>query len=161
MGQSTSLRRHELGIFDASFFGMNSYQESYQRKRTIRKAVVTAVAVMVVLMGQATARASFIENGVMVLEGDFTLNHLYEFDHPEAQPFGWFGDQTVISSVGTFAPFIPIGAIMGGGQALNTVTNLPVFTVSGLTFITTGVGISSIQGGAFVSALFGNDQLTI
>ena len=35
-----------------------------------------------------SARATFIETGRITFSGDFTLNHLYDFNNQSAQPFG-------------------------------------------------------------------------
>ena len=56
-----------------------------------------------------TAQANIIPLGDVTLSGDFTLNHLYDFNHPAGQPFGWLGRQTVQSSSRLFARYIQAG----------------------------------------------------
>jgi hypothetical protein len=55
------------------------------------------------------ARATFIETGRITFSGDFTLNHLYDFNNQSAQPFGSFGTQAASQVTEIFSPF-------GGGS---------------------------------------------
>jgi VPDSG-CTERM motif len=105
------------------------------------------------LLASATiAGANVIPLGSVTFSGDFTLNHSYDFNHPASQPFGWWGDQTVIQSTGIFSSSIQTGNILGG-QALWTVNNLPVFSLGRFTFITTSVGIFGADSGRFVQGI--------
>lgn len=53
-----------------------------------------------------TAQANIIRLGDVTFSGDFTLNHLYDFNHPADQPFGSLSPQTAQSPSGLFAPYI-------------------------------------------------------
>src|SRR5690349_8025198 len=49
------------------------------------------------------ARASMIPVGRVTFTGDFTFNHLYDFNNPGAQPFGWFQIETVSNCMASSA----------------------------------------------------------
>ena len=99
-----------------------------------------------------TASANLIPLGSVTFTGDFTLNHLYDFNHPASQPFGWWSDQTVTQATGVFSSHIHTGDLLGG-QALWTVNNLPLFILGGFTLITTNVGIFGPDSGRFVQGI--------
>jgi hypothetical protein len=90
--------------------------------------------------------------GQVTFTGTFTLNHLYDFNHPSAQPFGTFSDQTVTGSSGIFSPFVSQGNILAG-QRLWTGNNLPLFSLGGFTFLTTDVLITGADSSRFVLGL--------
>ena len=127
----------------------------------------TKLVLAVVLASVAIGKANLIPVGSVTFSGNFTLNHLYDFNHPASQPFGSFSDQTVTQSSGIFSPNIQVGNVLAG-QALWTVNNLPLFTLGGFTFITTDVGIFGADSGRFVQGIVdlsghgfpGADQLT-
>jgi hypothetical protein len=96
------------------------------------------------------ARANIIPLGQVTFTGDFTLNHLYNFNDPGSQPFGWFQTQTVQSSTGIFAPFIQAGNQLGGAHALWSQGQLPVFTIGGFDFQSFFVNITGADSGRFV-----------
>jgi len=100
------------------------------------------------------ARASIIPIGQVTFTGDFILNHLYDFNNPGAQPFGWFQIETVSKSSGIFSGHVHAGDILQGAGALNTVHNLPLFSLGGLQFVTSdaGVSINGPDSGRLVSA---------
>jgi len=100
------------------------------------------------------ARASIIPIGQVTFTGDFILNHLYDFNNPGAQPFGCFQMETVSKSTGIFGEHIHAGDILRGASALNTVHNLPLFSLGGLQFVTSdaGVSINGPDSGRLVSA---------
>src|SRR5262245_33292695 len=89
--------------------------------------------------------------GEITFTGDFTTNHLYNFNNPGSQPLGTLGPlQTVTNVSGIFEGHVFDGDILGGAGVLNTV-NGPTFTLGGLQFATPwGVGIA---GAGFVNAL--------
>jgi hypothetical protein len=60
----------------------------------------------------ARAEANTIALGDIEFSGSFTLNPAYNFNQPTAQPFGSFGDLTVIQSSGVFAAFIDSGDVL-------------------------------------------------
>lgn len=96
--------------------------------------------------------ADVIEVGSVGFTGDFTLNHLYDFNNPDAQPFGWFQLETVSSVTGIFGGHVSGGQLLEGAGALNTESNLPLFSLNGLQFITTNVIISGSDSGRLVEA---------
>ena len=100
------------------------------------------------------ARANIIRVGQVTFTGDFTLNHLYDFNNPGAQPFGWFQIETVSRFTGIFGGHVHAGDILQGAGALNTVHNLPLFSLGGLQFVTSdaGVSINGPDSGRLVSA---------
>jgi hypothetical protein len=109
--------------------------------------------IMAVILASGTiASANLIPLGSVTLNGDFTLNHLYNFNDPASQPFGWWSNQTVTQATGIFASHISPGNVLGG-QALWTVNNLPVFALGGFTFTTTSVGIFGADSGRFVQGI--------
>jgi hypothetical protein len=87
--------------------------------------------------------------GDITFNGEFTTNHLFNFNDPGAQPLGTFGPQTVTSVSGIFGDYISIGDILGGAGILNAV-NGPTFTLSGLTFLAP-LGVS-VAGAGSVNA---------
>ena len=111
------------------------------------------------------ANANLIPLGSVTFTGDFTLNHLFDFNNPASQPFGWWSDQTVTQSNGIFSPSIQTGNVLGG-QPLWTVNSLPLFILGGITFATTDVGIFGADSGRFVqgivdlSGFLGADRVT-
>lgn len=48
------------------------------------------------LFGTTAANANVIQFWPVSPTGDFTLNHLYDFNDPGAQPFGSFGPMTAV-----------------------------------------------------------------
>jgi VPDSG-CTERM motif len=99
----------------------------------------------------ATSQADPI--GKVTFAGTFTTNHLFDLNDPSLEPFGTFGLQTVVNSTGIFAGHVHAGEILQGAGILNTVNNLPIFTLPGLTFITqNGVLLSGGMAGFSVSA---------
>jgi hypothetical protein len=106
----------------------------------------------VILASVTMASANLIPLGSVTFTGDFTLNHLYDFNSPASQPFGSWGDQTVTQATGIFLPYVQAGDVLGG-HALWTVNNLPLFTLGGFTFITTSVGIFGPDSGRFVQGI--------
>jgi hypothetical protein len=80
--------------------------------------------------------------GEISFTGQFTTNHLFDFNNPGAEPIGTFGQQTVSNVSGIFSGHVSTGDILGGAGVLNAV-NGPIFTLPGLTFLTPlGVNIS-------------------
>lgn len=117
----------------------------------------TKLMVIALLATVVAANANLVNIGNVSFTGEFTLNHLYDFNHPNAQPYGWFGDQTVVSSGGIFSP-IHAGDVLGG-QALWSVGNLPLFSMRGFTFLTLAVEIAGADSHRYVAGsvdLFGN-----
>jgi hypothetical protein len=114
----------------------------------MRLKLITAV----VLASATMARANLIPLGSVTFSGDFMLNHLYDFNNPASQPFGWWSDQTVTQATGISLPYIQGGDVLGG-QPLETVTNLPLFTLGGFTFITTSVGIFGADSGRLLQGI--------
>jgi len=112
----------------------------------------TKLAVLVLITSCAlTSQADPI--GKVTFAGTFTTNHLYDLNDPSAEPFGTFGVQTVVNATGIFAGHVHAGEILQGTGILNTVNNLPIFTLPGLTFITqNGVLLSGGMAGFSVSA---------
>lgn len=91
--------------------------------------------------------------GLVTFSGDFTVNHLYDFNNPAAQPFGWFQLETVSSATGIFKGHVFNGELLKGAGALNTVDNLPLFSLNGLQFITkNGVLLAGGMAGFDVTA---------
>lgn len=111
------------------------------------KLIATAI-----LASATMANANLIPLGAVTFTGDFTLNHLYDFNNPASQPFGWFGDQTVTHATGIFASQIHNGDVLAA-QGLWTVNNLPLFTLDGFSLSTTSVGISGADSGRFVQGV--------
>jgi hypothetical protein len=110
--------------------------------------IITAALLASVTM----AGANLIPVGTVTFTGDFTLNHLYDFNNPASEPFGWWDNQTVTQATGIFSHYIQGGNVLGG-QALWTVNNLPLFTLGGFTFVTTRVGIFGPDSGRFVQGI--------
>jgi hypothetical protein len=108
--------------------------------------------IAIILASVTIGRANLIPLGSMTFTGDFTLNHLYNFNNPASQPFGWWNEQTVTEATGTFSPYIQRGNLLGG-EALWTVNNLPQFTLGGFRFTTTMVGIFGADSGRFVQGI--------
>jgi VPDSG-CTERM motif len=129
---------------------LNNSRSNYRAKvsKTMKLKLITAL----ILASVTIASANLIPLGSVTFSGDFTLNHLYDFNNPASQPFGWWGDQTVTQSSGIFSPNIQSGNVLGG-QALRTVNNLPLFTLGGFTFVTTDVGIFGPDSGRFVQGI--------
>jgi hypothetical protein len=111
------------------------------------KLIATAI-----LAFTTAASANLIPLGSVTFSGDFSVNHLYDFNHPASQPFGWWSDQTVTQTSGIFSAYIHPGDLLGG-QALWTVNNLPLFTLDGFTLTTTSVGIFGPDSGRFVQGI--------
>src|SRR3954452_16268492 len=112
----------------------------------------TKIIAVLVLASVMVAKANTIPLGQVSLSGDFTLNHLYDFNHPAAQPFGWFGTQNVQNASGIFSAFIQSGDMLGS-QALWTQGNLPLFTIGGFDLASFCVNIAGADSGRFVLGL--------
>ncbi|HEX5490088.1 MAG TPA: hypothetical protein VFX07_02410 [Candidatus Udaeobacter sp.] len=110
------------------------------------------VIAITILAFATTASANLIPLGSVTFTGDFTLNHLYDFNHPASEPFGWLNDQTVTQASGIFSAHIHAGDLLGG-EALWTVNNLPLFMLDGFTLTTTSVGIFGPDSGRFVQGI--------
>ena len=108
------------------------------------KLILTTLLASVTLGG-----ASLIPIGQVTFTGDFTLNHLYDFNDPGAQPFGTFSNETVESVSGIFFPFIEARNVLPG-QVLFSVGNLPLLSLRGFEFLTRSVNISAPDSGRFV-----------
>ena len=100
----------------------------------------TTIVILLLALTAASAHAHLI--GDITFTGQFTTNHLYNFNDPGAQPFGTFGPQTVSNVSGMFAGHISPGDILGGAGALGTVSGTP-FTLDGISFGSQGVGLAS------------------
>lgn len=114
----------------------------------IKLRIIALCGVLVFLLTAVSiAHADLIAQ--VTFTGDFTLNHLYDFNDPGAQPFGTFSDQTVIGSNGLFSPFIHVGQIING-QPLWTENTLPLFTIGGFSLLTNSVSITGPDSGRLV-----------
>ena len=109
----------------------------------------TKLTILTLILTASFARADLIQVGQISFTGDFTLNHLYDFNNPGAQPFGSFSLQTVTGATGIFAPFVHVGDTLSG-QALWTETNLPLFSLDGYDFMSNFVNISGADSGRLV-----------
>ena len=103
--------------------------------------------ILILLSAVSIAHADLIAD--VTFTGDFTLNHLYDFNNPGAQPFGTFSNQTVTGASGLFAPFIHAGQTVAG-QILWTIHTPPLFTLGGFTMLTDSVGVSGPDSGRLV-----------
>ena len=105
----------------------------------LRCALNIKTKILILLLAlTCSARATFIETGRITFSGDFTLNHLYDFNNQSAQPFGSFGTQTASQVTGIFSPFVQNGNILSGSIALWTLpSGGPVWTIGGFTLTTT------------------------
>ena len=104
----------------------------------LRSALNIKTKILILLLAMTcSARATFIETGRITFSGDFTLNHLYDFNNQSAQPFGWFSTQTASQVTGIFSPFVQNGDILSGSTALWTLLPGPVWTIGGFTLTTT------------------------
>src|SRR6267142_4404385 len=74
-----------------------------------------ALSLAQILLPTATQAAN-IDVGKIELAGNFTLNHTFSFNPPEAAPFGMFGTMTVQSATGIFGPHVAAGDVL----AMNT-----------------------------------------
>jgi VPDSG-CTERM motif len=97
---------------------------------------ILALILAIVMAAAPCAKADLI--GQVNVTGDFTCNHLYDFNNPAAQPFGTFHLNPVSDVTGIFESQVSVGDILGGAGILNTVNNLPLFTLPGLQFVTLG-----------------------
>ena len=77
----------------------------------------TIFAFSAVLLLATRAEAIPIVLGQLRLAGDFTLNHDFDFDHPELAPFGTFANLTIVGTTGVFAPHTSIGGSLGMNTA--------------------------------------------
>ena len=73
----------------------------------------TIFAFSAVLLLATRAEAIPIDLGQLRLSGDFTLNHEFDFNHPELAPFGTLGNLMIIGATGVFASYISIGESLG------------------------------------------------
>lgn len=107
--------------------------------------------ILILLATVSIAHATFIPLGDVTFTGNFTRNPLYDFNNPGAQPYGSFGEQTVLSSYGIFSPYIQPGMTLNS-QTLWTIGALPIFTIGGFTLSTSLNSIETTGGqGSFVS----------
>jgi len=110
----------------------------------LRCALNIKTKILILLLAlTCSARATFIETGRITFSGDFTLNHLYDFNNQSAQIFGWFGTQTASQVTGIFSPFVQNGDILSGSTALWTLSPGPVWTIGGFTLTTTSESIAN------------------
>jgi hypothetical protein len=120
----------------------------------------TKLIILILLTTVSFAHANLI--GQVNFTGEFTLNHLYDFNNPDAQPFGTFSDQTVTIANGIFSPFIHAGQSVTGQTLWVQGHTPPLFTIGGFDMITALDQIvinGSDLGGRFVggwSYLTGN-----
>lgn len=109
--------------------------------KRIIKGIIALVVVALACV--CTARANFIETGQIQFTGNFTLNHLYNFNDQSAAPFGWFGTQTVNQVSGIFAPYVQNGNTLSGSTALWTVpSGYPNWQLGGFNLLTNFVSIT-------------------
>jgi VPDSG-CTERM motif len=90
-----------------------------------------------------SARANFIQLGELDFTGNFTVNHLYDFNNRGAQPFGWFGTMTVNQVTGMFGQYVQSGYVLSMlNNAVWTVpSGYPTWTIGGYTLTITFLGI--------------------
>ena len=114
------------------------------------KRTITITLIMFACV--AGAKADPVELGQIRLTGDFTLNHQYDFNNPVTHPFGSFGAMTAQTVTGVFLKWAHGGDVLGfsNGNALNTVSSLPVWTLGRLTLSTSSVLITGSDVGRFV-----------
>jgi hypothetical protein len=86
------------------------------RKDQMKRIIRTILLLIATALLAATAQATIIDLGEIDLTGNFTLNHTYNFNDPSASPFGTFGQLTVQSATGIFAPYVS----NGDSLAMNT-----------------------------------------
>jgi hypothetical protein len=77
--------------------------------RTRTFAVLLLSMLLAATLLSAKAEATIIQIGEIDLTGRFTLNPLYNFNQPTAQPFGTFADVMAVQASGIFAPFVISG----------------------------------------------------
>ena len=80
-----------------------------------------AVLYMAILFSGA-AQANIVGLGQITLTGNFTLDHNFDFNNPDATPYGTFGTLMVQSTTGIFVPYV------AGGDTLSM--NTPLVYVS-------------------------------
>jgi hypothetical protein len=104
-------------------------------------------------------RATIIDLGEINFTGNFTLNHLYDFNNPTAQPFGWFSLQTVSSVSGVFAPYVEVGdtlamstqALFGPTSPISDEPFLPItWSIAGFTIEEQTIFIAGADSGRSV-----------
>jgi hypothetical protein len=127
------------------------------RMKTTTAAKILALTLMLTLSG--IAQANIIELGQINLTGNFTLNHSYDFNHPEASPFGAFGAQTVQNATGIFAPYVSAGDTLGVNtpfMSLPMIWSIGGFTLSTQYFLIVGpdsgrfcFGATDLSGNGF------------
>jgi hypothetical protein len=102
---------------------------------------IRILAAALLLITVSIANANIVELGSVNLTGNFTLNHNYDFNHPGAQPFGHFGPMTARDVTGVFLNWAHAGDHLGfrNSNALNTVSQLPIWTLGRVLFATTSV----------------------
>jgi len=120
---------------------------------------------MIALCVCSGAHARQVVIGEINFSGSFTTNHLYNYNNPASQPYGWFSSPQTVSNVsGTFAPSVQVGDVL----AMNTpfvfgpitsvdhlVSSPMIWTIGSFTFdwetilITGPMSHESVGGGLF------------
>jgi hypothetical protein len=103
---------------------------------------------------------AFIDLGEIIFTGNFTLNHLYDFNNPASQPFGQFSLQTVSSVSGLFSPYVHVGDtlvmstqfLFGPINPTSQEPSLPiVWSIGGFTIVEQSISITGADSGRLVS----------
>ena len=87
--------------------GCQKELKTVQRDPKTPKETNMKKLIALILFSASVAHANLVPLGSVTFTGDFTLNHLYDFNNREAQPFGWFGDHTVTGANGIFPALRP------------------------------------------------------
>jgi len=120
----------------------------------------TLVSLIVALLFNASAQAKTFELGEIDLSGNFTLNHLYDFNKPGALPFGVFGPLTVQNATRIFTPYVSNGDVLSMNtpdlwvSAGNTPVEIPFF--GGVLFGTLSQPMQWTVGGFTFDTLWDN-----
>jgi len=77
--------------------------------RTPTFAVLLLSMLLAATLVSAKAEATIVQLGDIDLTGTFTLNPLYNFNQPTAQPYGTFANVIAVQASGIFAPFVISG----------------------------------------------------
>jgi hypothetical protein len=133
----------------------------------------TKLILIAILALAGSAKAVIFENsqvGRIDLSGTFTLNHLYNFNNPRLQPFGWFSPMEVQNAPGIFAPYVSPGDILGMPTNALEPLDMATWTIGGYTFDTTNdvfitgadfvgrdvLGLVDLSGNGFDPSIYPN-----
>src|SRR5262249_44172364 len=81
--------------------------------KVVRRLTIWSLLFSSLALLPARSEATIFPVGEIEFTGNFTLTPAYNFNAPNAQPFGTFGTLTTVQATGIFGPFVKSGDVLG------------------------------------------------